>query len=420
MIDRQQPPTYYEPEYFPIKEVKSETLGGGIPFHYVNTGDQELLRLEIIFQSGKWYEQLNGQSFLTGKLLGEGTKSYSSNEISKFFERNGAFYEYSPGLDFINFNIFCLNKNLNNILPLIAEIISVPSFPEKELATIKNLQIQNLRVNLEKTNFLAARIFREKLFGADHPYGRQTEIRDIENLTRDDITNYFQNFVLNNFEVIVSGKINDKELHLLRDFFGRFTQNLVTVKKSTHFIQHQDKVYEPKEKSLQTSFKIGKLTLKKSDPDYAKLLIFNEVLGGYFGSRLMQKIREEKGYTYGIHSSIISLVQNTFFQISSDIVKEHKEDALNCIYEEIEGMIKTPVPEAELRTVINYFKGSFLSSINTPYALADKFKSIYFHGLDYNYYRQLFESFDEMTPEILHAFIKKNISIDDFMEVRIG
>jgi len=420
MIDRSVAPPFQEPTYFTVQEANSEILSGGIPFHIVNAGEQELVRIEIIFKAGKWYETTNAQSFLTAKLLTEGTKSYTSNEVSVLFERNGAFYEISPGLDFISFNVYCLNKNVSKILPLIDEIICAPTFPTDELETAKNLQVQSLKVNLEKTSYMASRIFREKLFGKDHPYGRKTEIEDIQNIRQSDLISYFREKVENNFEVIVSGRIDDHLLITLKDFFSKYDVRRYSPPLFNGFDPQKEKLNIDNDEKLQTSLRIGKKTLAKSHRDYFYLLIFNEILGGYFGSRLMQKLREEKGYTYGIHSSVISLVYGSYFQISSDIIKKNKDDALNSIYNEIEQLIRNPVPESELKTVVNYFKGVFLSSINSPFSLADKFKGIHFHNLTYTYYKQLFRTVDSVTPQKLQKFIQDNFACEELVEVTVG
>lgn len=420
MIDRTKAPEFVRPEYFSLQEVKSIILDGGIPFHYLNSGEQEIVRLEIIFKAGKWSEKKNGVSMLTGKLLTEGgTEKYSSFEISKIFEQNGAFFEISPGLDFINFSIYSLSKNLPRLLDVIEEIILRPVFSEKETETQKSIQIQNLKVNKEKNSFLASRTFRNLLFGSNHPYGKITETENLESISRDDLLNFFHSEIRNNFEVVVSGKFSDEQMSQLKSFFGGIQQRALKDPKYAQDKQ-QHVLYQPKTGSLQSSVRIGKMVMDKHDGNYAYLLIFNEILGGYFGSRLMQNLREDKGFTYGVHSSIVPLLNASYFVVSTDVIKEHYKEAIKEIYYEISRLIETKVNDHELNTVKNYFKGTFLSSINSPFSLADKFKGIHFHGLGYDFYEKLFRVIDEMDANSIQEFAGNNFAQNNFTEVVVG
>ena len=420
MVNRNVAPHFVKPEFFPLTEANSTILAGGVNLHIVNSGDTELLRLEIIFKAGKWYQQKKGQAVLTSKMLLEGTKSFNSENISQIFETNGAFFEISCGMDFVNFTVYCINRNLTKLLPVIFEIINEPTFPEKEFLLAKDIQIQNLKVNLKKNNFLTSRIFKRNLFGGIHPYGTAIEINDIEALTKTDLQDYYKQFIQNDFEVVVAGKLNSEDEGNLISFFQQFRTNEVLFKRDNTSVTLSNPQYLEIDDSLQTSIKIGSKVFHKSDPRYFHLLIFNEILGGYFGSRLMQKIREEKGYSYGIHSAINQNIHDAYFFISTEVIKKHKNDAIKSIYGEIENLIYNRVSQEEFNTVVNYFKGSFLSSINSPFALADKFKNLYFNNLTYNYYQSLFEELDAMSPDSLHAFANDYFSNLKFTEVSVG
>lgn len=420
MIDRTKAPQFIRPEYFPLQKVESVVLEGGIPFHYLDSGKQNIVRLEIIFKAGKWHEEKNGASMLAGKLLTEGgTGKYDSFAIGKIFEQNGAFFEVSPGLDFITFSVYCLSKNIHKLIDVVEEIILRPAFADKETEIQKSIQIQNLKVNKEKNSFLATRHFRKKLFGNDHPYGKITDVADIESISKDDLLEFFNNNIKNNFEVILSGHFSAGEVSLLKSFFAG-------IKKEAH----DDHIHPrpgnnqnynlERSESLQSSIRIGKPVIDKHDSDYALLLIFNEILGGYFGSRLMQNLREDKGFTYGVHSSIVPLLRATYFTISTDVIKKHKEEAVREIHYEISKLIETKVDSRELNTVKNYFKGTFLSGINSPFSLADKFKGIHFHGLNYDFYQDLFENIDAINAEAVREFAERNFAQNNFIEVVVG
>ena len=419
MVNRTQAPRFIKPGFFPLKRVESTTLAGGIPLHFINSGDQDIVRIEIIFKAGKWYEPQSGLSALAAKLMVEGTRTFSSFEISKTFEQNGAFFEINSGFDFINFNIYSLSRNVKKLLGVLEEILTCPTFPDEEIATQKAILTQNLKVNREKTSYLASQHFRSMLFGESHPYGRRMEISDVEKIDRQDLSDYFDLQVKDHFEIILSGHFSAEDFDLISRFFSKFKAGK-EVLPSYDTNPTAKKHYLEKPGSLQSSLRVGKPMIGKNHPDYYHLLIFNEVLGGYFGSRLMKNLREEKGLTYGVHSSIVPHLKSTYFVIATDVIKQRREEALQEIYKEIQRLVESEIDQDELETVKNYFRGSFLSAINSPFSLADKFKSIYFHQLDYDYYQNLFHAIEDMTVSSIREFGARYFSPEDFIEVSVG
>lgn len=422
MLDRTAAPVFHVPGKFEIKQAENLILKGGIPVHIINAGNQPICRLEIIFKGGKWYEPTNGISWFTNKMLLEGTANYTSEQINKTFEQYGAFYEITPGQDLSILTFHTLNKNLEQLLPVLKEILTIPNFPDKELEILKNVQIQTLNVNLEKNSFVASRQFREYLFSKDHPYGRNIEIKDIQQISKETLINFYKDPLQNNFEVLVCGDINPKVRSVITNFFEGFRYHEKPKGTNTFDIRQTSPGNYKKEKkdSLQSSLRIGKKIISKSHPDYIKLLITNELFGGYFGSRLMQKLREEKGYTYGIYSQLAHYHHESYFVIATDVIKKYKKEAIDDIKNEWLDIYKNGVNSNELEKVKNYFKGSFLSSISNPFAFAEKFKNIHFHNLGYTFYDTLFSKIDTITSEDIQFIMREHLNLDEMLFVEVG
>src|SRR5690606_8798304 len=158
----------------------------------------------------------------------------------------------------------------------------------------------------------------------------------------------------------------------------------------------------------------------KEHPDFVKLLVVNEILGGYFGSRLMKNIREDKGYTYGISSAMVPLKNKGYFIIGTDVNKENTGNTLQEIYKEIETLQNSLVSEEELNTVRSFMVGSFLSEINTPFALADKFKGVHLYGLDYDFYDAYLHTVNNITSIEIQNLAHQYLQKDTFSEVVVG
>ena len=159
MLDRTIAPVVQKIAQVSVPEAVCQKLDNGIPLFYVNAGQQPVMRFELVFEAGKWFEDTPGLSYFTGKMLTEGTKSYSAHEIATRFEAMGAFVEVNCGFDHITLTIHLLTRHLHKILPLVQEMVWQPSFSDVELQKLKHRKKQSLLVDLQKNSFVAARQF---------------------------------------------------------------------------------------------------------------------------------------------------------------------------------------------------------------------------------------------------------------------
>src|SRR5690606_5226367 len=403
-----------------IPQAKRTCLDNGIPLYYIEAGKQPVVRLEFIFKAGAWYEDSKGASYFAAKMLSEGTQQKSSAQISYEVEKFGAYLDFNPTLDYSIVTLECLSKHLNNLLPLLHEILRQPTFPEDELVTLKNIKAQQTRVQNEKSSFLASKKFREAIFGEAHPYGKDLTLEDIDKLTRDDVRSFYDQYYTLPFEILISGLPDSGFIADINKIFGQTV--LQKAAADPTYISHpiSSPTIIEKEANLQSSIRVGKKLLTKDQPDYVKLLIVNEILGGYFGSRLMKNIREDKGYTYGISSALVPLRNDGYFIIGTDVNKENTRNTLQEIYKEIEVLQTTLISDDELNTVRSFMIGSFLSEINTPFALSDKFKGVHLYGLGYDFYDSYLQTVNNITSTEIRDLAQQYLQRDTFSEVIVG
>ena len=150
------------------------------------------------------------------------------------------------------------------------------------------------------------------------------------------------------------------------------------------------------------------------------MLVLNTILGGYFGSRLMKNIREEKGYTYGISSHIISLHHSGYLTIVSEVGADVYKKAITEIYKEIKILREKPVPYDELTLVKNYLLGELLRMFDGPFALADSFRSILEYGLNYDFFNKGIDTVKNITPEEILSLARKYLNEESFTQVVAG
>ena len=400
MPDRTLAPTFYPPDKFRLPSPEFIQFENDSRLILLNIGDQPVVTIEFIFRSGSWFETLIGEAFFTARMLTEGTRSFSSAELANKLDYFGAFTEIHPGFDFSNFTLHLPVRHLEKVLDVLKEILFEPAFHEKELKLMKQIQQNQLQVNLQKNSYLASREFRASLY-KNHPYGHILTKETIEELSRQDLKNYYRNFMQGKFDIFVTGKFDKGVPEML----SWFMKNTTAPKNEFHKEIEADAgffdSYIEKKDSLQSAIYMGKRCLNRNHPDFPDVLLLNEVFGGYFGSRLMQNIREEKGYTYGIHSHMVHLKNDSYFVIGTEIKKDSRKDTLHEIQSEIDRLRNELVPPHELEEARNHLKGSILNSLTSPIAIAEKLKNIHFYDLPEDYYLQLFDGINAATPESL-------------------
>lgn len=422
-LDRTKAPAFQPIRGIELLKAQSTYLDNGAPLHTLKAGSQLVAGLEIIFQAGSWFENRKGISYFASKMLTEGTSTMTGEEIMEKLSSYGAFMEASHSLDQVSLSVYCLSRYLKDILPIIKEMITDSIIPQEELDNIKRITQQNLQVNKLKTSYLASVRFREKIFGTGHPYGTAMREEDIEAISRDAVREYYNHRIATgNFEVMLSGQFTNEHIKYINETLGTVKRMVPGSSNNNVEARTEPPLNElvKRPDAVQASLRIGRRMFTRNHPDYLKMKVLNEILGGYFGSRLMRNIREEKGYTYGIHSSLLSLQNEGYFVIGTDVNKDVARLTIEEVYKEIDVLKKELIPEEELETVRNYMLGSLANSLTTPFALMDKFKSIHYSGLGYDYYDKMIHTYSTVSAEELQDLAKKYLNEGELVIVTAG
>lgn len=419
MLDRNTPPPFQKSNSLTLIQPKKIGLPNGLTITVVPGGEQEVAKIELIFKAAKWHETHPGISYFTAQLLQKGTLTKNSFQISSEFDQHGVHLEVAPGYDFTSIILYGLTKNIDRFFELAHEIITTPIFPEVELQQAKDIYIQGLKINLEKTSYLASQLLRQTLFGKEHPYGCDADVVDVERIQRQSLVSFHQTH-FNDFEIICSGKITEPLTKSLAEAFSK-----ISVTKNNNRIIEKKQFTKPpsvleKENTVQSSIRFGKKIISRIHPHYPALLFLNHILGGYFGSRLMKNIREEKGLTYGIYSSIAALKNDSYLSIGADVNKENRELTIQEIKNELKNLQTHRIGNDELVTAKNHFIGSLQAEITTSFAHADKIKNIILFALPNDYYQVLLNKIDLLNENNLIETAQQYFDTESFSVVAAG
>lgn len=414
MLDRTKAPEIHEIEAVTLQVAEVSHLSNGARLHYIKSETQPVIRLDFVFKAGKWYEEQVGVADLTGKMLFEGSMNYTAKHIAEKVAYYGASFENNHGYDRSEFTLYCLSKYVRELLPLVLDVLQNPVFPTEEFELLRKRDIQNLKVQRQKNNYLATHSFTKLVYGDTHPYVYGLDEHVLDTIAKGELENFYKSrYSTDQLEVFACGAIDDELEKLLEQEISTLHLSGAPAElkvKNAGVEKDEDFVLMPE--SLQSSIRIGKQFPLIGHEDYHKLVVLNEILGGYFGSRLMRNIREDKGYTYGIYSAISPKEQDSLFFVGTDVNYQVTDKTIGEIHKEIKLLQEELVPEDELQTVKSYMLGKFLNDIATIFEQCDRYKRIVLHKLPYEHYNNYISTIRGVTAEELQALANQYIKLE--------
>lgn len=398
MLDRSIAPVAADIERPNIPITEEITLSGGIPLTILNQGDQPVVLFEMVVPVGRRQESKPDLTYYTFKMLTEGTASKSSETIASAVDFYGSHLEITPTLDSVSIRLYSLNRFFPQLLDLLMELLTESVFPQKEFDTLQQIRIQNIRQEYAKNNAFANVKFREMLFGATHPYGFMTSEEITARITREDAFNN-RTILHAHPRLFLAGMASDEVVEAIRKCFANGVFGQVASEADSSVLPVPRREVITREDSTQASLRMGFLSIDRQHPDFHQLKVANELLGGFFGSRLMKNIREDKGLTYGIRSGFVHLQDASYWTISSELLRDKLDLAEAEISKEIRRMQSDPPGQREFEMVINYLKGKFLSSFDSPFSSLTMIKNLRLANLPEDYFFAYFDTLQRITPE---------------------
>ncbi len=423
VLDRTSPPAIHDAVEFEYKlpPVNEEKLDNGLPLYWVNAGVQDVAQIDWVFPAGLWYESRQSVAHATAGILKNGTSKHTAAEIHEALEFYGAQLKVGAGNDFATVTLYSLTKHLPSLLPMVLEILTEASFPEHEVELHKRNAVQRLLVNLRQCDFVANQRIDATLFGEGHPYGRFTRQENIEAITREDLLAHFKKYYdLSNVKMFMAGKVGKNEVKILNEIFGGITVSPKTFESTLFPVPPAaDRIQRISNDAngVQGAIRIGRLFPNRHHPDYTPSVVLNTLFGGYFGSRLMSNIREDKGYTYGIHSSLAPEVHAGSLIIQTETGRDVAELAVKEIYKEMELLCNEPADDEELLLVKNYLLGGILGDLDGPFSILQRWRTLILHGFTEAQFNKNIQIYKTITPKEVQALAQKYLVAGDFYEI---
>jgi zinc protease len=406
-----------------IAEPEKIIAGNGVPVYLIDAGTEDIVRIDFTLNAGSIVEKIPLTSSTTSMMLTEGTLNHKAQEINRILDSICVYFNPYSERDRAGITVCFLNKHIEKVLELTREIMFFPSFPNSELKLMMDKRLRSFLLEKEKVHSLAADKFFESVFGSSHPYGRIEVPDDFKKIKKSTLIDFHKQFYReSNMAVIISGRIPANMNLLLNKCLENTDYKTIEedgqglpLKQTT-----EKKLHIDKKGAVQSAIRIGYPTINKRHEDYQGLKVVNTILGGYFGSRLMKNIREEKGYTYGISSSLVSLIGSGYFSISTEVSNKFTHYAIDEIYNEIRRLQSEAVGIDELTVVKNFMLGNLVRMFDGPFATAECFRSVLEYGLNNSWFASYVERIKSISPEEIMALAQKYLNIEDMYEITAG
>jgi zinc protease len=404
-----------------LKPYQKFVLNNGIEVVTVEAGAQEVMMVEWVFDAGNWFDEMNKVASATNFLLKNGTSKKSAFEINEHFEYYGSFLNRNCYNETATITLHTPTKQISHLLPVVREMLTDAVFPEQELKIFTTNAKQKLQVNLKKCDFVASQLIDAYVYGEHHPYGVYSKMDDYDVLQREQLVDFYKQYYQSGHCIIfAAGKLPADFESLMNKQFGDLPIKSRMPVSTTHLIQPaSQKKYRISNDpdGVQGAIRMARSFPGRKDPDFFKVQVLNSLFGGFFGSRLMSNIREDKGYTYGIYSYLQNHIQSSAWMISTEAGRDVCEAAIKEVYHEMQVLREEKVDDEELQLVKNYMMGVLLGDLDGPFHIIARWKNIILHGLDESHFYRAVDAIKTATPDDLQSLANKYLLPDDFYEL---
>lgn len=405
-----------------IPDVKEVRLSNGLQVFTLHDPSAEYLRFDLVLDAGRHQERVPLTSKAAALLMKEGTETMTRKEISDHFESKGSSLTIRTTLDHTFLSFISLSDHAIGLMETIVEILSSPSYSSVEIQKFAKRQSRKLDIELRKTEVVAYRQMTSEIYGDDTPYGYNSTRKLYNELSKEAIEDYYNQVIRSCHKwIFLAGKVDDAFIHRLEQLFVSLpdTEPQIITTANTEFIP-RSRTHLDMPSSVQTSIRLFRPLFNRQHEDYAEMFFLSIILGGYFGSRLMKNIREDKGLTYGIYASLDTLQRSGYLYISTETKHDNAEKVEDLIRHEMDVLLHTICPAEELLMVKRYMAGQFLRMIDGPLNVIKVSRTLALDGLSKYFYNELLDRIWRCSPQTLQATAQSYLRPDQFSLVTVG
>lgn len=424
VIEQSEPPPPRDSNEFNLPTITETVLDNGLEVVVIEQPSMPIISLDIYFAGGSTAapQDLPGLASIAGSLITRGTKTRSAQDIAGAIEQVGGAVGSGGGSDSLQLGVFALIEDADLAFDLLADMSLNADFPDKEIERERSQRISALEANLAEPGYVAGRAFGRQLYEG-HPYGNAVTFESLESITRDDIVAFYESRRQpDNAVMIIAGAITTAEgLAYAERHFAAWEGAAEPVSYPTlpdHGGQRILLVDRPG--STQANFIMGNIGIQGASLDYFPARVMNHVLGGTFSSRLVQNIREEKGYTYSIGSGFSYPADTGRFVVTAAVRNDVIAPALEEVFNEIDRIQTEPLTDEEINDARDGIVGEFVFGLETYQDFVEAVASYKIRGVEIDRLRKWLGYIKDVTRDEVLEVANNYIHPEDFIIVVVG
>jgi predicted Zn-dependent peptidase len=419
-----QPPVIITPSAGETAFPEIARLSNGVPVYLFGKGTVDLLRIEFVLNAGQKMEKVHMAASTTNAMLTEGTEQHDAITLNDLIDSTGAMLNHTADKETASLIMITLSRKLAEVTALAEEVLYHPSFPETEFRMLIDKRVQAFLTSRQKTSVIGREEFYRSLCGNNNPYGRVTKLDDYQSLTTSATREFHSLYYRpDNMYITVAGRNPEQALPVLEKHFA--VNGTVTWRKPEgpgliFETAKPGRTFCEVSNSVQSAVRLGWKGITHDHPDYQGLQVANMILGGYFGSRLMRNIREEKGYTYGINSVVGAFHDIGYITVITEVANNYREETIREIKKEITELSRNEVSQDELSIVRNHFMGEIARMFDGPFNSAETIRSIIDYDTGQDYFPRFIETVKTITPCKIKELFNTYFNTDNAFEIIAG
>lgn len=421
-VDRSCPPPVSGFTGLHLEFPRCVSLRNGIPVWVIDNGEDDINRLTYYFDGGMLHEDRPYQAALTMATLAEGNAHRDAAAIAESFDYYGSLKQANSGDAHSVVSLSSLNDNFAGALEVMQQCVATATFPDHEFGIIRQQQVSNCEIALERVKYLAMKEMKRLYYGDGHPLSMRATPGDIAALTPDDALRFHRrHFVPARCRLVLAGRITDRELATVDDLVGSWQPAGAPPEPVTWHVDPSPQMLSIVDKpgAVQSAIVITVPTVGRRHPHYFKLRLLVMALGGYFGSRLVSNVREDKGYTYGIVANLLGSAFDAYVGIATECDTKYTRAVIDEIKKELRRLRDETMGDDELYTVKQHMLSSLAKQLDTPFSIAGYVGSTIMHGVYPEYYNEQVAAIAAATPRDLQEMAQRYLP-DDKLRIVIA
>lgn len=397
------------PPVYPFPELQFHlpapvTLDNGIRRYVVNGNVNNICQLSFCFRAGKFHQRVPAQATLAPLIALESSKHYDESQVAEIFDFYGTVKDVQSSGHSTEIMLLTLSQHLPEVLPVFLDCLSSPTMPQHIVELQRQQYATSYQIESERVRELANRELRRQLYGERHPLGHIATSEEILGLSRDDAVSFYnEHFHPANCSVVAVGDVGDATLKTIDAILQQWHSGKPANVQPEWWAETSDEHYTVVDRpgAVQAGLVMQLPAVSANHPDIYRLTFLVYILGGYFGSRLMSNIREDKGYTYGITATIGANRNMQSIIISTECDTQYTQAIIEQTRIEINRVRSEPVPLEELNNAKQQQLSELAKKLETPFRRASILKSTLLFNAPDDCFNRMWQTTRDITPEQL-------------------